>query len=59
MATTRPRYTVSVDDELFKEIEDFRFKNRYATRSEATVELLKLGLKALQEQMQKENEKKS
>ena len=59
MATDRHRYTVSVDDELFKEIEDFRFKNRYATRSEATVELLKLGLKALQEQMQKENEKKS
>lgn len=59
MATDRHRYTVSVDDELFKEIEDFRFKNRYATRSEATVELLKLGLKALQEQMQKENEDKS
>lgn len=52
MATDRPRYTVSVDDELFKKIEDFRFKNRFATRSEATVELLKLGLQALMEQQQ-------
>ena len=57
MATDRPRYTVSVDDELFKKIEDFRFKNRFATRSEATVELLKLGLQALMEQQQQDQEK--
>lgn len=44
MATDRPRYTVSVDNDLFHEIEDFRFEYRYQTRSEATVELIKLGL---------------
>lgn len=54
MATDRPRYTVSVDDELFKKIEDYRFKNRFATRSEATVELLKLGLLALEEQLEQQ-----
>lgn len=60
MATDRPRYTVSVDDELFKKIEDYRFKNRFATRSEATVELLKLGLLALEEQLgqQKDQQQK-
>lgn len=47
MATTKPRYTVSVDDELFKQIEDFRYKNRYATRSQATCELIRLGLASL------------
>lgn len=50
MATDKPRYTVSVDDELFKKIEDFRFENRFQTRSEATVELIRLGLKALQKE---------
>ena len=47
MATDRPRYTVSVDNELFQQIEDFRFEHRFQTRSEATVELLRLGLEAL------------
>ncbi len=46
MATDKPRYTVSVDKELFRKIEDFRFENRYQTRSEATVELIRLGLEA-------------
>lgn len=50
MSTNRPRYTVSVDDELFKRIEDFRFDNRFQTRSEATVELIRLGLKAVESQ---------
>ena len=47
MATDKPRYTVSVDNELFQQIEDFRFEHRFQTRSEATVELIKLGLEAL------------
>ena len=44
MATDKARYTVSVDRDLFQRIEDFRFKYRYQTRSEATVELIRLGL---------------
>lgn len=47
MATDRPRYTVSVDNDLFRQIEDFRFEHRFQTRSEATVELIRLGLEAL------------
>jgi Predicted transcriptional regulators containing the CopG/Arc/MetJ DNA-binding domain and a metal-binding domain len=52
MATNKPRYTVSVDNDLFNEIENFRFENRFQTRSEATVELIRLGL----EQLKKERE---
>ena len=51
MATDRPRYTVSVDPELFQKIEDFRFEHRFQTRSEATVELIRLGLEALERDM--------
>lgn len=47
MATDRSRYTVSVDAELFQQIEDFRFKHRYQTRSDATVELIRRGLEQL------------
>lgn len=50
MATDRPRYAVSVDNDMFEEIEDFRFKNRFQTRSEATVELIRLGLEAMKKQ---------
>lgn len=53
MATEKPRYTVSVDDEMFKEIEDFRYKNRFQTRSAATVELIRLGLLATKKQKTK------
>ncbi len=53
MATNRPRYTVSVDDDMFQKIEDFRFEHRFQTRSEATVALIRLGLESL------ENDKKN
>lgn len=47
MTTKRPRYMISVDDEMFDAIEDFRFENRFKTRSEATAELIRIGLKSL------------
>lgn len=50
MATEKPRYTVSVDKEMFQQIEDFRFEHRYQTRSEATMELIRLGLEVLQKE---------
>lgn len=49
MGTNRARYTVSVDQDMFEKIEDFRFENRYQTRAEATVELIRLGLEVLEE----------
>ena len=53
MATEKQRYTVSVTDEMFNAIEDFRFKNRYQTRSEATSELIRLGIEALKKEQAK------
>ena len=44
MSTDRARYTVSVDDEMFRQIEDFRYNHRFPNRAEATVELIRLGL---------------
>ena len=55
MATDKHRYTVSVDNELFQQIEDYRFERRCPTRSQATVELIQLGL----EQLKKEESEKA
>lgn len=52
VATDRARYTVSVDDEMFKQIEDFRYEHRFQTRAAATVELIRLGLEVVARQKQ-------
>ena len=59
LATKKPRYTVSVDEELFQQIEDYRFKHRFQTRSEATVELIRLGLKSICQEPGSDNENKA
>lgn len=50
MATKKPRYMISVDNDMFNAIEDFRFERRFQTRSEATAELIRLGLEVLKKQ---------
>lgn len=57
MATDKPRFTISVDDDLFQQIEDYRFSHRFNTRSEATSALLRLGLYALLNEENTEKEK--
>lgn len=54
MPTEKPRYTVTVDDELLKKIDDFRFENRYPSRSAATLELIRLGMEALKKEQEQE-----
>ncbi len=49
VATEKPRFCITVDDDLMKEIDDFRFNNRYSSRSKATIELIRLGLAALKD----------
>ncbi|MGI6260323.1 MAG: ribbon-helix-helix domain-containing protein [Acutalibacteraceae bacterium] len=50
MPTEKPRYTVIVDKELLKEIDDFRFENRYPSRSAATSELIRIGIEQLKKE---------
>lgn len=52
MATDKPRYSITLDEEMFKEVEDFRFEHRYQTRNQATLELIRLGLEALKREQQ-------
>lgn len=47
MPTEKPRYTIAVDHDLLKRIDDFRFQNRYPSRTAATLDLIRLGLDEL------------
>ena len=59
MATKKPRYMISVTNEMFEQIEDFRFIKRFQTRSEATTELLRLGIEVLKKQQETEKDGES
>lgn len=47
MPTEKHRFTITVDDETYARIEDYRFEHRCNTKSEATTELILIGLQAL------------
>ncbi len=55
MPTGKPRFTVIVDEELLKEIDDFRFENRYPSRSAATIDLIRRGIEQLQKDQEKDH----
>ena len=57
MPTEKPRYTVIVDEALLKEIDDFRFENRYPSRSAATLALIRLGMDALKKEQEQKKAK--
>lgn len=57
MATEKPRYSITVDDDLFQQIEEFRFSKRFQTRNQATLELIRLGLEALNNERKNDLEK--
>ena len=47
MATKKHRYMISVTNEMFEMIEDFHYQNRFKHRSDATTELIRLGLEKI------------
>ena len=50
MPTKNPRILVTVDDDLFEQIEDFRFENRFQSRNAAMVALMRAGFEAIRQQ---------
>jgi len=56
MPTTKHRFTITVDDDVYKFIEDYRFEHRCETKTEATTELIRIGLQALLEREAQEKE---
>ena len=54
MPTEKPRYTIIVDNHLLKQIDDFRFENRFPSRSAATLELIRLGIEQLRREQKEQ-----
>ena len=48
MATEKPRFTIIVDEKFLEKIDDFRFENRFQSRSAAAIEIMRLGLESLE-----------
>jgi metal-responsive CopG/Arc/MetJ family transcriptional regulator len=55
MPTEKPRFTITVTEEMLKEIDDFRYENRYPTRTQAVNELFRIGINALKIQPKEAN----
>lgn len=58
MPTEKPRYTITLDEEMLKKIDDFRFENRFPNRTQATLELIRIGMKALEKQQEGQKRRK-
>ena len=50
MSTDKPRYTITLDEEMLKKIDDFRFENRFPNRTQATLELIRIGMETIEKQ---------
>ena len=50
MPTNKPRYCITVDDDTLSQIDQFCQENHFASRSQGTVELIRLGLQSMKEQ---------
>ncbi|MDR2902897.1 MAG: ribbon-helix-helix domain-containing protein [Clostridiales bacterium] len=48
MPTEKPRFTVTVTEEMLKALDDFRYEHRYPTRTRAVNELFRLGIAVLE-----------
>lgn len=57
MPTNKPRYTITLDSELLQKIDDFRFENRFPNRTQATLELIRIGIATLEKEQDDRNAK--
>ena len=47
MSTKKPRFTITMDEELFERVETYRFEHRLRSQSQAVVSLVESGIASL------------
>lgn len=47
MATEKPRFTITMSEDLYNAIDKYRFEKKYRTQTQAVVDLIDLGLEGL------------
>lgn len=55
MATDKPRFTITLDDDTYAEVMAYKAKNKLSTQSKAVQRLVALGLDSLSGEVQKED----
>lgn len=50
MATSKPRFCLTVDKELLNEIDVYRYEKHFRTRSKTAVDLIRRGLDAVKKE---------
>lgn len=53
MPTKNPRFTITMDQDLYDQIEDYRYSKRLKSQTQAVVSLLEAGIESLMEDMKK------
>lgn len=56
MPTQRPRFTVILDEDLLDRIDDFRFENRYPSRTSAILDLLNIAIAEVNKNSENDNQ---
>ena len=56
MPTDKPRFTITVDAELDKAIEDYKYRTRAKNKTQAVIELMEIGMDSLMKEI-KQKEK--
>lgn len=56
MPTEKPRFTLIMDEKLLELIDDYRFENRYPSRSAAAIDLICMGLEQVGKKLEPEKE---
>lgn len=51
MPTDKPRFTITMDEELYRKIEDFKFQYRYKNQTQAVLALIDMGIESIQAKM--------
>lgn len=47
MGTEKPRFTITMDEELLQDIDDYKFEHRIKNQSKAIVQLARIGLEQI------------
>jgi hypothetical protein len=47
MPTDKPRFTITMDDDLLQRIDEFKFSNRYKNQTQAVIALIEKGIDTL------------
>ena len=58
MATTKPRVTITVDNETYEEIMAFKKEHRLLTTSQAARQIMIMGMRELEKELDEEERKK-